>query len=83
MKRIRELEALPSFSDSRANLLNEQIWFKECMDGKITQELLVEKVKALEKKNLKTRGMQIAEYTGEEVIKATEKWLKEFIIGES
>ena len=80
LRKIKDLELSSTFTDSNSNLFNEQKWFNEFLDNKITKEQLIAKIKNLEKRNEK-RGTQSAKYTNEEVILGTEKWIKEFIIG--
>ena len=79
MKRIKDVELIPSFSDSNPNLLSEQRWVQDFLKNEITEEELIERTKNLEKKNNHRRD-QSTKFTDSEVIKSTERWIKDFII---
>ena len=80
MQKIRGVEAVPSFSQRRIGNASEQKWFNQYLDKEITEEQLIEKVNKLEEKN-KLAKLQALLFTNEQAISATEKWIKECIVG--
>ena len=80
MQKIRELEALPFLDDCRFSNSNEQKWFNEFLDKKLTGDALSKKVGKLELKNSRA-PVEVPRFSKEEVLECTEKWVKDYIIG--
>lgn len=80
MQKIRGVEAVPSFSQRRVGNASEQKWFNQFLDKEITEAQLIDKVNKLEEKNTLAKP-QAPLFTDEIAISATEKWIKECIVG--
>lgn len=80
LKKIKEVEALPSLNDRRRSNASEQLWFNEYLDKKISEEELFIKVNKLEAKNKRAIPEPLL-VTNDQVVAATEKWIKEYIVG--
>jgi hypothetical protein len=77
---INELEASPSFKDCHPSNSMELDWFEQYILDEISQPQLLTNANKLREAS-KKRSIVVPEFSDEQVINSTEKWVQDMIIG--